>query len=417
MPRFLAALLLAVVVPAQGVTLEVSTHAGDVARASAPAFASFAWPAALTSALEALDVDTPVLWSAELVTASSKRPVPCEVLATPGRDGEAARGELRFVVAQLPPQAEEHYHLQLGDTTTSATAFAGKNVDNARELQSAGSEGRPLLRLETAFDRADFERTSKPIWHLFLPGTDVQLTKGVGGEFSHHRGLFLGFNKTTIGGTTFDFWHCPDAGQRHAGYDAMREIRSAVRGDLASTTHWVSPTDEIVVRDRRTLTAWQQLDGKSADAPWTVDVAIELSADQVVTLRGDPQHAGFQLRVADEVAQRKDARYVRPASAKDAKNDVWIDCPWVAGLFTIGGRQVAIQHMSHPDNPQPVSYSTRPYGRFGAFFTADLTPNQPLRLRYRLVVVPMQEGTNVTSERFADAYADFANPIEVRVRA
>lgn len=403
------------VAPTQTTSLPVTVRAGAVERHGSPAAASFDWPEALAEPLAACDTDHPVPWAAALVETGGGRTVACDVVAHPGTEGSAARGEIHFVLDRLSAGSERTYRLQLGRERAAATSpFVATPGEETRELRRAST---PMLRHEFAFDRDDWERTSKPIWHLFVPGTDVLLTKGVGGEYSHHRGLFLGWNKTEVGTRKFDFWHCPTAGLRHAGYALGHEVQSAVRGEIATGTHWLSPLDEPVVRDRRTLTFWQRsgdADGGN-DESTLLDVAIELSADQVVALRGDPQHAGFQIRVAEEVAERKDARYVRPTSAKDAKNDVWTDCPWVAGLFRIAGHEVAVVHMSHPQNPGPVSYSTRDYGRFGAFFEADIRPDQPLALRYRLLILRLAAGADVSVERFARAYADYAQPIEVEV--
>ncbi|MCA8951167.1 MAG: PmoA family protein [Planctomycetes bacterium] len=49
--------------------------------------------------------------------------------------------------------------------------------------------------------------TSKVYHHVYAPDGRL-LTKGLGGTFPHHRGLFVGWNKTTFGGTQHDFWHC-----------------------------------------------------------------------------------------------------------------------------------------------------------------------------------------------------------------
>jgi len=391
-------------------TLPVVARAGEVARHGSPAFASFAWPEPLRAALAACDTDLPVPWSAALVEAEGERVVPCEVLGLPATEAAEARGELRIVIDDLAAQAVRAYRLELGaGPAAAASAFSSELHAKDRTLERGGT---PLLQHEFAFDRDDFAATSKPIWHLFVPGTDVLLTKGQGGEYPHHRGLFLGWNQTVVGNAKFDFWHCPAALQRHTGYSLRREVQSAVRGEVATGTHWLTPLDEPVVRDRRRLTFWQtEADGGGSAEPSTLlDVAIELSADQAVALRGDPQHAGFQLRVADEVAQRKDARYVRPDGAKGGEDDVWTDCPWVTGLFRIGGFDVAVLHMSHPDNPTPLAYSTRAYGRFGAFFTADVLPDRPLLLRYRLLISRLKPDSDVGAARFARAYADFVHP-------
>jgi hypothetical protein len=404
-------LSLATLLPAQAPDLSVEVRAGDVPRAHAPVVASFQWPAALAAALAGADDAKPVVWRAQLVDTESATDVGCEVLALPATDTRQATGELRFVVGDLPAHAERAYRLQLGDAPQTTTAFVTRAREaDTRELRAGDV---PLTRVHTAFNRDDLEATSKPIWHLFVPETSVLLTKGVGGEYSHQRGLFLGWNQTTAGSTTLDFWHCRDAAQRLAGFAPRDEVQSAVRGQVAGTVHWLSPHDAIVVRDRRTVTFWRRATAPDANAPQLIDVAIELAADEPVALRGDPQHAGFQLRVADEVAQRKDARYVRPATAQGGKDDVWTDCPWVTALCTVAGRAVAVQHMSHPANPQPVSYVTRAYGRFGAYFTADLTPTEPLRLCYRLLVLPVTDTTDLSVARFARAYADFAQPPEV----
>jgi hypothetical protein len=408
----LLALALTAAASAQGVTLEVTVSAGDVPREGSPAAGTFAWPAALAEPLTVTESDHPVPWTASLVDAATEAALPCEVLAELPREERPAVGTLRLIVDGLPAGGQRRCRLVLGKAPASAgSLFTASTGDAMRELQQ---DGQAVLRHEFPFDRQDLDRTSKPIWHLLLPGTPTVLTKGTGGRYPHHRGLFLGWNRTQVADAVFDFWHCDGPAQRHTGYHLGREAHSAVRGDLASGAHWLSPLDEPLVRDRRVLTVWRR-QADAAKATMLLDVAIELSADQLVALRGDPHHAGFHLRVADEVAEREDARYVRPAAAQGGDDDLWTDCPWVAGLFTIEGRRVAIQHMSHPDNPQPTTYSTRAYGRFGAHFTADITPGQPLRLRYRLLVEPLAAEEAPDPDRFARAYADFANPVAVTI--
>lgn len=416
--RTFAVLGLAAASRSQSPALDVVVRAGAVDREASPAAGTFAWPEALLPALRACDTDLPVAWQARLVEADTERAVPCEVLGLLPAQDAVAEGTLRFVVGELAAGSERTYRLVLaGEPALPAAAtFATESLDEARELRHGGL---PLLRHESPFDRSDFDRTSKPIWHLYVPGTDTLLTKGLGGEYPHHRGLFLGWNKTVVGDTELDLWHCRSAGQRHAGYNVRRETQSAVRGEMVTATHWLTPVDAPVVRDHRSLTFWlrpQTASGDAAPASTMLDVSVELASEAVVALRGDPHHAGFQIRVADEVAQRKDARYIRPPEAKEGKDDTWTDCRWVVGLFTIGGHDVAVQHMSHPDNPGPLVYSTRDYGRFGAFCTPDIRPDEPVRLRYRLLVLRLSEGADLAMERFARAFADYAQPMAVEIK-
>ncbi|WP_309708123.1 DUF6807 family protein, partial [Armatimonas sp.] len=51
------------------------------------------------------------------------------------------------------------------------------------------------------------EETYKPYLHILDPDTGKPITKGAGGEFTHHRGIFIGWNKLTVNGKTYDRWH------------------------------------------------------------------------------------------------------------------------------------------------------------------------------------------------------------------
>lgn len=113
-----------------------------------------------------------------------------------------------------------------------------------------------------------------------------------------------------------------------------------------------------------------------------------------VKLDGDVQHAGFHFRAAEEVQKTaKDTKYTLPEGAKPlmGKNDkpvadVYENTNWVVCSFLIGEKRYAVGHFNDPKNPTPLQYSTRAYGRFGAFSKAEVKPDAPLNLRYRLVV-------------------------------
>ena len=56
------------------------------------------------------------------------------------------------------------------------------------------------------WDAKDPRPTCKVFHHVFAPDGTL-LTKGLGGKFGHHRGLFLGWNQTKKKDKTYDFWH------------------------------------------------------------------------------------------------------------------------------------------------------------------------------------------------------------------
>jgi hypothetical protein len=62
--------------------------------------------------------------------------------------------------------------------------------------------------------------------------------------------------------------------------------------------------------------------------------------------------------------------------------------------------------MNHPDNPKGTKYSAyRDYGRFGAFFTADIPKGESLTVRYRIVVMDGELPERAAIEK---AWAKFA---------
>jgi len=252
---------------------------------------------------------------------------------------------------------------------------------------------------------------------VFAPDAPVLLTKGAGGKFSHHRGVFLGWGKTSAGERKANFWHMPptESSQRLVGYDLARRMAGPVAARSSSTVRWYTKDGEALVEDEREVTTWRVMDG------WLLDYVIELrSLGGEVVLDGDPPHAGFQFRAAQSVAEANSCAYLRPESGVHQGNDNWADCAWVAGRFPIDGRQYEVAFFDHPDNPRPTVYNTRAYGRFGPFFRATLKEGEPLVVRYRLLVRTLPDGAGPalverTAEGLAREHASYANPIVVRV--
>jgi hypothetical protein len=56
--------------------------------------------------------------------------------------------------------------------------------------------------------------------------------------------------------------------------------------------------------------------------------------------------------------------------------------------FVVDGQRYTVLYLDHPSNPKPSRYSERDYGRFGSYFVADVTKEQPLDVKYRIWVQP-----------------------------
>jgi hypothetical protein len=129
---------------------------------------------------------------------------------------------------------------------------------------------------------------------------------------------------------------------------------------------------------------------------------LETSDGKPIHLDGDPQHAGFHFRAAQEVAATTsgDTYFLRTdgkgrlretrnwaADSRDAAMNAQCENrPWLAMSFVVGGKRYTALYIDHPNNPKPVRYSERDYGRFGSYFVADVTKEKPLDVKYRVWV-------------------------------
>jgi hypothetical protein len=146
------------------------------------------------------------------------------------------------------------------------------------------------------------------------------------------------------------------------------------------------------------------------------------TTDGKVRLDGDPQHAGFQFRAANAVADKtaKQTYYLRPDGKGkpgetrnwDPKNKGPVNLPWDAMSFVLDGQRYAVAYIDHPNNPGEKRYSERDYGRFGCYFEYDLTPENPLVIHHRIW---LQRG-EMTGDQVQALSMNFTTPPRVGVK-
>jgi len=88
-----------------------------------------------------------------------------------------------------------------------------------------------------------------------------------------------------------------------------------------------------------------------------------------------------------------------------------VNLPWNAMSFMTGEKRYTVLRVNHPDNPGETRGSERDYGRFGDYFEYDLTPDKPLKLKYRVWV---QEG-EMTGEQCEAMAHGFTDAVTVKV--
>lgn len=239
-------------------------------------------------------------------------------------------------------------------------------------------EDRVAARLmQLKWDPKNPRPTCKVFHHVYAPDGAL-LTKGFGGQFEHHRGLFVGWNQTKVGKQRYDFWHC-NKGERQelmGVYDPA--LLGLEKGAQVSIMAWNDPDGRQVVQEQRGL---QVLDHDENSYALLMRVQCQALLD--LTLTGDPQHAGQQFRSLQQFAEQgaEPVLYIRPEGAKDHGNDVWTECDWIAGILRLPKKTYTVLRIESPHNGgKKIRWSTRPYGRFGATRTIALKKNDRMRI-------------------------------------
>ena len=265
------------------------------------------------------------------------------------------------------------------------------------------AEGRPVLTYEYAHVLGDDGKvsfdTAKVFYHVVGPDGQETLTKGPGGSFPHHRGIFIGWNKLVHGGKSHDLWHVRNTTQRHVSF--VKQETTDAGTTIASRIDWVGTDGAVVLEETRTVTVHHDTGGVYA----LIDVVSELTAaNGAVELGGDPEHAGVQFRPSQQVAENKSATYVFPVD--DAKEKKYAGLPWVAETFEIDGQAWTVQHMSHPSNPDDQARwsAYRDYGRFGEFPVFRLADGESATVRYRFRIT---QGPAPSREALNQAYTTY----------
>jgi hypothetical protein len=338
-------------------------------------------------------------------------------LTQPGiTDGSSRQREMHFVL----PEIRAGQRLQL-----DATIAPGRVEDGFewRDTPSRYSElswaSRPVLRyMYEALDDSTPERrdeTYKVYHHVYDPRGRRFLTKGPGGLFPHHRGLFYGFNRISYGDRRADVWHCRD-GEFQAHESFLAAEAGPVIGRHRLAISWHGQDGGVFAQEEREMSVVQVPRGV------LIEFASRLSSTVgKVQLAGDPQHAGFQFRATQDVPDKtKDRTYYlrpdgrdQPGSFRNWPDNVeQVNLPWNALSFVVDDQRYTCCYLDHPENPKPARYSERDYGRFGSDFEYELDEGKPLLVKYRLW---LQEG-EMTVEQVREHSDTFVHPPAVKVQ-
>ena len=259
-------------------------------------------------------------------------------------------------------------------------------------------DGKAVARYEYTYAADRLHDTYKPFLHVLDADGKQPITKGPGGFYTHHRGIFVGWTRLTVGGKSYDLWGMGGGVQIHQKF--LDQQAGAKQASFTAQVRWTSKSGEPLLEEQRTHVFHR----RPTPTLVLVDVASTLKAVAGETLlNGDPEHAGVQYRPANELDKSK-TRYVFPQEGNDPRKDK--DLPWVAVTYALGDKSYTVQQMNHPSNPKNTLWSAyRDYGRFGAFVKPEIKNDESLTLRYRFWALAGAAPARETLQRQWDEFA------------
>lgn len=333
---------------------------------------------------------------------------------------QAVGNNLVFVLPELKAQSKVTIEPMTLNYLVAPTAFEFKATDGEYVDVMFGKKA-VLRYVNKPRTEADHYMTFKPFHQMFDPAEGKTLLNSGAHPlqkpflFPHHRGLFFGFNRISYGDKqTADIWHGKD--NVFSNHDKMLgTIAGEVLSKHVSEISWHGKDGNTFATEERSVTVYNTPGGTLLD--WGTMLSTELPK---VRLDGDPQHAGFHFRASQEVAQKtaKQSYYLRPdGKGKLGETRNWIpntkkgptNQNWNALSFVVEDKRYTVVRLVHPTNPKETRGSERDYGRFGDYFEYDLTPDNPLKLSYRIW---LQEGEMTVDECNA-LYAGFTGTHKV----
>jgi hypothetical protein len=292
--------------------------------------------------------------------------------------------------------------LALGTLLALTQAFAADIKVTPNEAVDVAQDGKVVARFMMAHDvstPAKRLETYKPYLHVFDPSGALRLTKGPGFNFTHHRGIMLGFAKITVDGKNYDRWHM-------SGGDQVVTVVKLTNDGFVASIDWQGAGAQAkpILTEERTFTFTKP----AAPFYFGIEMKSTLKPDHgEAKIDGDPEHAGAQFRPSEKIDGTK-TTYVYPG--KDILIHKVRDLTWVAEIFTVEGKTFTALLLNHPSNPKDTAFSAyRDYGRFGAFPKGVATPEAPFKLRYQWLIA---EGDVRDAAVFQQAYNTFAGTNE-----
>lgn len=311
-------------------------------------------------------------------------------------------------LANVKKGESANYQLLISEECAS-DQFTWSQLTETSSLLSYG-EKHVIQYEHPVFNPENIEETKKPFHHIFDPLDGNLITKGLGGLYPHHRGIFFGYNQVFINDNpnSIDIWHAQD-GERTEHHEMISEYNGPVMGGHSVRISWKDTNGVQFIDEWRGARVYLQ-----GEDEWLIDFwTVLYTGDSIVRLEGDLQHAGVQFRAAQQVADNSHlTSFIRPSAwahydeKTELTDESTIGLPWNAMHFYIDDKPYTVAYFGHSSNKGKAEFSERTYGRFGEFIPAVVTEDQELRLLYRFWIKAGEKPSRETIENLYSLYVD-----------
>ncbi len=271
-------------------------------------------------------------------------------------------------------------------------------------LMDGKTVGRYMYAYDPSSVRTSLASTNKTYLHVFDALGKRPITNGPVGEYAHHRGIMIGWQKASCNGKVYNYWAMTDNAQIHRTFSVQEA--DASHATFTSLVDWMDEKDKPLIKEERTMTF------RRAESPayLLIDFTSKLTATAAdITLGGNAEHAGIQFRPAEGIELTK-TMYVYPGENTDPHQI--FDLAWIGETFSLDGKVYSIVDMNHPGNPQGSKISAyRNYGRFGYAPTATLQSGNTLTVRYRFLVAEGEMPAAGTIQQVCNAFTGRSDPV------
>lgn len=352
------------------------------------------------------DVPVAVEWDGTVPACLESDDVVKPVQAEKTRDGN-----FLWIMADVAANESQEF-TPSQKTNCTNSAFLWEKIDENRSRLLI--DKKPVIEyVYPDFDIKRADQTMRPFHHVYAPDGSQLITKGVGGKYSHHRGIFYGYRNMRYDDRDVSTW--ANFGEEPNNFEStehvsfLQEWTGPVFGGHKVAVEWRNEDGEEIADEKRTIRVYRR-----SESELLIDVESVLSSRVgKIVLDGDLQHAGLQFRASQYVADHPEySRYFRPKEWSDYPADEELnftekrlDEPWNAFQFVVEGKPYTVGYFSHPGNPPGGQMSERLYGRFGEFIPGVIIDeDNPLRLQYRFLVI---SGHEVDRRRLEKEYKVF----------